>query len=144
MKLGDDISTKFEGNEAKAKFKINTSCLFAEKSKEQYVKEFNEFWDLKSELDGTALLNLLDGTIAHKIDGEVTITRDIENGGYDVTYIGSGTFTFDCKNVSLVDNVNYAALKANEKLNVTVDDLTIADSHAEGKVTLKYSTKITP
>ena len=56
----------------------------------------------------------------------------------------NGTFTFDCKNVSLVDNVNYAALKANEKLNVTVDDLTIADSHAEGKVTLKYSTKITP
>ena len=144
VKLGDDISTKFEGNEAKAKFKINTSCLFAEKSKEQYVKEFNEFWDPKSELDGTALSNLLDGTIAHKIDGEVTITRDIENGGYDVTYIGSGTFTFDCKNVSLVDNVNYAALKANEKLNVTVDDLTIADSHAEGKVTLKYSTKITP
>lgn len=144
VKLGDDISTKFEGNEAKAKFKINTSCLFAEKSKEQYVKEFNEFWDPKSELDGTALLNLLDGTIAHKIDGEVTITRDIENGGYDVTYIGSGTFIFDCKNVSLVDNVNYAALKANEKLNVTVDDLTIADSHAEGKVTLKYSTKITP
>ena len=144
VKLGDDISTKFEGNEAKAKFKINTSCLFAEKSKEQYVKEFNEFWDPKSELDGTALSNLLDGTIAHKIDGEVTITRDIENGGYDVTYIGSGTFTFDCKNVSLVDNINYAALKANEKLNVTVDDLTIADSHAEGKVTLKYSTKITP
>jgi len=144
VKLGDDISTKFEGNEAKAKFKINTSCLFAEKSKEQYIQGFNEFWDSKSELDGTALSNLLDGTIAHKIDGEVTITRDIENGGYDVTYIGSGTFTFDCKNVSLVDNVNYAALKAYEKLNITVDDITIADSHAEGKVQLKYSTKITP
>ena len=144
VKLGDDISTKFEGNEAKAKFKINTSCLFAEKSKEQFIQGFNEFWDPKSNLFSDALLNLLDGTIAHKIDGEVTITRDIENGGYDVTYIGSGTFTFDCKNVSLVDNVNFAALKANEKLNVTVDDLTIADSHAEGKVQLKYSTKITP
>lgn len=140
VKLGDDISAKFEGDEAKAKFTIDTSCPFVEKSKEQFVQGFNSFW--KGEIDGIGMMNLLDGTIAHKIEGEVTITRNAEGEGYDVTFIGSGTFKFNCKNVSLVENVNYAAIKASEKLDITVDDITIADSQAEGNVTLKYTTKL--
>lgn len=140
VKLGDDISAKFEGNEAKAKFTIDTSCPFVEKSKEQFVQGFNSFWG--GEIDGVGMLNLLEGTIAHKIEGEVTITRNAEDEGYDVAFVGNGTYKFNCKNVSLVDNVNYAAIKASEKLNITVDDITVADSQAEGNVTLKYTTKL--
>ena len=59
-----------------------------------------------------------------------------------MTFTGSGTFSFNGKNVSLVDNFNYPALEAGENQTITVDDITIADSDVEGKVELKYSIKL--
>ena len=140
VKLGTDIVTKFEGNEAKAKFNIDVLCPFVEKSKEEFVKDFNNFYSEGG--DATNWLNLLSGTIAHKIDGEVVITRSADSEGYDVTFTGSGTFSFNGKNVSLVENFNYPALEAGENQTITVDDITIADSDVEGKVELKYSIKL--
>ena len=140
VKLGDDILTKFEGDEAKAKFTINTTHKFYERSVAEFVKGVNTFFDKDG--DASNYFNLLDGTIAHKIDCEVVVTRNADGEGYDVVYTGKGTFDFNGRNVALIENYNWPAFKANENQKLTVDDISTATTQAEGTVTLKYSTTL--
>lgn len=141
VKLGDDILTKFEGNEAKAKFNINTIHKFYERSVEEYVRKVNTFNDKDG--DGSNFFNLLDGEITHKISGEVIITRSEDGESYDVTYTGEGTFDFNGRYVSQVDNFNiYAYTHDGENQKLTVDDVSTDNTQVEGTVMLKYSTKL--
>ncbi len=139
-KLGDDILAKFEGNEAKATFNINTTHKFTEKSLAEYVRGANTWYLNEGEI--MALLNLLDGEITHQIQGEVVITRIEGSEYYDVTYTGEGKFGFNGHYVSEVKNFNYAAFETNEKQKLTVDDVSTDNSQAEGTVRMKYSTRV--
>lgn len=141
VKLGDDILTKFEGNEAKAKFNINTIHKFYERSVEEYVRKVNTFNDKDG--DASNFFNLLDGEITHKISGEVIITRSEDGESYDVTYTGEGTFDFNGRYVSQVDNFNiYAFTHEGENQKLTVDDVSTDNTQVEGTVMLKYSTRL--
>lgn len=142
FKIGDDISGKFENNglEGTAKFVIDTNNPFVEKTKEQFVKDFNKY---NSKEDFLTLYNLLNGTISHKIEVEVKVTRESVNAKeYDITFAGSGTYSFEAEIISQVDNYQYEGLLKEQ--NLTSDDFTTRSVEQEGKVTLKYSTKITP
>ncbi|MBR1463882.1 MAG: C10 family peptidase [Prevotella sp.] len=142
FKIGDDITGQFENNglEGTAKFVIDTNNQFVEKTKEQFIKDFNSTGQKD---DILTLYNLLNGTINHKIEGEVKITRESVNAKeYDVTYTGSGTYSFEAEVVDRVDNYQYEGLLKEQ--NLTSDDFTTRSVEQEGKVTLKYSTKITP
>ena len=140
MKLGDDILAKFEGNEAKAKFNINTTHKFTEKSLAEYLMGVQS-WYL-DEGDVMALLNLLDGEITHQIQGEVVITRSEGSEYYNVTYTGEGKFGFNGNYVSEVKNFNYAALEPLVKQKLTLDDLSTDNTQLEGTVRMNYSTKL--
>ena len=140
VKLGDDILAKFEGDEAKAKFNINTTHKFTEKSLTEYLMGASTWYLEDGEVMG--LLNLLDGEISHEIQGEVVITRREGSEYYDVTYTGEGKYVFDGHYVSEVKNFNYAAFDTHEKQKLTVDDISTDNTQAEGTVMLKYSTKL--
>lgn len=140
VKLGDDILAKFEGNEAKAKFNINTTHKFTEKSLAEYLMGVQS-WYL-DEGDVMALLNLLDGEITHQIQGEVVITRSEGSEYYNVTYTGEGKFGFNGNYVSEVKNFNYAALESCVKQKLTLDDLSTDNTQLEGTVRMNYSTKL--
>lgn len=140
VKLGDDILAKFEGDEAKAKFNINTTHKFTEKSLTEYLMGASTWYLEDGEVMG--LLNLLDGEITHQIQGEVVITRTEGSEYYNVTYTGEGKYVFDGHYVSEVKNYNYAAFNAQEKQKLTVDDISTDNTQAEGTVMLKYSTKL--
>lgn len=141
VKLGDDILTKFEGNEAKAKFNINTTHKFIERSVAEFVMKVNTYNDKDG--DSSNLFNLLDGEITHKISGEVVITRSEDGESYVVTYTGEGRFEFDGRHVSQVDNFNFDAFThEGENQKLTVDDISTDNTQVEGTVMLKYSTKL--
>ena len=142
FKIGDDITGQFENNglEGTAKFVIDTSNPFVEKTKEQFVKDFNKY---NSKEDFLTLYNLLNGTIAHKMECEVKITREsVDAKEYDVTYVGSGSYTFEAEVIDRVDNYQYEGFLKEQ--NLSSDDFTTRKVEQEGKVMLKYSTKITP
>ena len=61
---------------------------------------------------------------------------------YDVTYVGSGSYTFEAEVIDRVDNYQYEGLLKEQ--NLSSDDFTTRKVEQEGKVMLKYSTKITP
>lgn len=143
FKIGDDITGQFENNglEGTAKFVIDTNNPFVEKTKEQFIKDFNKYNSKEDYI--LTFYNLLNGTISHKIEGEVKITRESVNAKeYDVTYIGSGTYSFEAEIIDRVDNYLYEGLFKEQ--NLTSDDFTTRKVEQEGQVMLKYSTKITP
>ena len=140
FKIGDDITGRFENNglEGTAKFVIDTNNPFVEKTKEQFIKDFNKYNDKE---DVSTLYNLLNGTIAHKIEGEVKITREsVKAKEYDVTYVGSGTFSFEAEVIDRIDNYQYEELFKQQ--NIKSDDFTTRKVEQEGQVTLKYTTKL--
>lgn len=74
---------------------------------------------------------------------EVKITREsVDAKEYDVTYTGSGSYTFEAEVIDRVDNYQYEGLLKEQ--NLSSDDFTTRKVEQEGKVMLKYSTKITP
>ena len=135
IKIGDDILGTMTGNEGTGKFTINTSHKFVEKTPEKFVQGFNKVFGNNDGWMGW--LNLLNGTISHKIDCEFHLVRN-EDETYTVTYTGTGTFKLDAENVMLIENIDYTALNARENQNITVDDITTGNTEAEGEVTLKY------
>jgi hypothetical protein len=140
FKIGDDIVGQFENNglEGKGKFVIDSNNPFVEKTKEQFVKDFNTTGQKD---DILTLYNLLNGTIRHKMEGEIKITRESVNAKeYEVTYTGSGTYSFEAEVVDRVDNYEYEGLF--EQQNIKGDDVTIRQVEQEGNVTLKYTTKL--
>ena len=142
FKIGDDITGQFENNglEGTAKFVIDTNNSFVEKTKEQFIKDFNS---TGTKDDILTLYNLLNGTISHKMECEVKITREsVSAKEYDVTYTGSGTYSFEAEVVERVDNYEYEGFLKQQ--NLTSDDVTTRKVEQEGKAMLKYSTKITP
>ncbi len=126
------------GLEGKGKFVIDTNNPFVEKTKEQFVKDFNTTGQKD---DILTLYNLLNGTIRHKMEGEIKITRESVNAKeYEVTYTGSGTYSFEAEVVDRVDNYEYEGLF--EQQNIKSDDVTTRQVEQEGNVTLKYTTKL--
>jgi hypothetical protein len=123
------------GNEGSGKFTINTSHPFVEKSPQMYVQGFNKIFT--DEGDWQGFLNLLNGTISHKIDCEFHLVRN-EDETYTVTYTGTGTYNFNAENVMLVENIDYTTFGHHGAQNITVDDITTGNTEAEGEVTLKY------
>ena len=138
--IGDDIVTKFENNglEATGKFTINTTYPFKEQTIEEFVKDFNDI-DNKDEL--VIFNNLLNGTITHKIDCDYTVKRASRNATeYEVTYTGTGTFTFKAEIVDRVDNYEYDNLFHQQ--HITEKDVTTREIETEGDVKLKFTTTL--
>ena len=123
------------GNEGTGTFTINTSHQFVEKTKEEFVNNFNKLFGDQGDLLG--IINLLNGTIKHKIDCEFHLVRN-EDNTYTVTFTGTGTFNFSAENVALIENIDFSSLSYGENQNITVDDISTAISEADGKVTLRY------
>ena len=135
VKIGDDIVGTMTGNEGTGTFTINTSHQFVEKTKEEFVNNFNKLFGDQGDLLG--IINLLNGTIKHKIDCEFHLVRN-EDNTYTVTFTGAGTFNFSAENVALIENIDFSSLSYGENQNITVDDISTAISEADGKVTLRY------
>jgi hypothetical protein len=75
------------------------------------------------------------------MEGEIKITRESVNAKeYEVTYTGSGTYSFEAEVVDRVDNYEYEGLF--EQQNIKSDDVTTRQVEQEGNVTLKYTTKL--
>ena len=139
VKIGDDIVGTIMGVEGSGKFTINTKHEFIEKTKQEFVNGFNKA--LAKGGDVTGVLNLLNGTIAHKIDCDFTVVRNADDS-YTVTYTGLGTFNFEGEGVALVENYDFSAIDAGVEQKITVDDVSTSITEAEGKVTLNYTVKI--
>ena len=138
--IGDDIVTKFENNglEATGKFTINTTYPFKEQTIEEFVKDFNDI-DNKDAL--VIFNNLLNGTITHKIDCEYTVKRASRNATeYEVTYTGTGTFTFKAEIVDRVDNYEFDNVFHQQ--HITEKDVTTREIEEEGDVKLKFTTTL--
>ena len=140
IKIGDDIVGTMKGNEGSGKFTINTTHPFVEKTKQQFVYDFNHIWSKEGDIFG--LWNLLSGTISHKIDCEFTVVRSEADDSYVVTYTGAGTYKFTAEGVALIENFNQTAFQNGEVMHNTVDDISTGITEAEGKVTLSYTTKL--
>ena len=140
IKIGDDIVGTMKGNEGSGKFTINTTHPFVEKTKQQFVYDFNHIWSKEGDIFG--LWNLLNGTISHKIDCEFTVVRSEADDSYVVTYTGAGTYKFMAEGVALIENFNQTAFQNGEVMHNTVDDISTGITEAEGKVTLSYTTKL--
>ena len=146
VKIGDDLTCQLEGNEATGKFSINTAYPFTEKTKDQFVKIFNnENEELFYRLD-----NLLNGTLKHKIEGEFKLTRN-DDSTFSIEYAGSGTYEIEAEVVSRIDNFVTSAYNSHngaerivEAHNVKVADVTTRIVNANGNVKLKYKTKLMP
>jgi hypothetical protein len=135
VKIGDDIVGTMTGNEGTGTFTINTSHRFVEKTKAEFVQGFNNIFGKDGDVMG--FLNLLNGTIKHKVDCEFHLVRN-EDNTYTVTFTGQGTYNLNAENVSLIENIDYSAMKANENQKITASDVSTGTTEAEGKVTLRY------
>lgn len=141
IKIGDDIVGKMTGNEGTGKFTINTTHQFVDKTKEEFVQGVNNLFGGQGSVLG--LVNLLNGTIAHKIDCEFTLVRN-DDGGYTITYTGIGTYTFEAEVVSLIENWNYTAFQNSENQKITVEDISTGIVNGEGGVSLNYTVTLNP
>jgi hypothetical protein len=146
--IGDDMTGKFENNglEGTGTFSINTTTTFTEKTRKDYVDCWNDDKNVSS--FGNEWTNLLGGNIRHEIEGEFKITRSsVDSQEYEITYTGSGTFDFRAEFVDRV--VNKYPYGENENPDpfdfhggLTVGDISTSWVEQDGKVTLKYSTKL--
>ncbi len=136
VKIGDDIIGTMTGNEGTGTFTINTSHKFVEKTKEEFVQGFNKVFGKEGDILG--FINLLNGTIKHKIDCEFHLVRN-EDNSYTVTFTGNGTFNFSAENVALIENYDFSYLEHGENQKITIDDISTGITEAEGKVTLNYT-----
>ncbi len=142
IKIGDDIAGRFEGEKGTGKFTINSTHPWNEKTIQQFLAGLKTTED--EDLDAMVFLNWLNGTIAHKIDCEFTLTRNTEGEGYIVEYTGKGTYTFKANIVDRIENVNFDTtnLTGERFAAVTLDDISTREIEAEGTVTLQYTTKL--
>ena len=136
IQIGDNIVGKFEGEEGKGSFTINTIHKFTERTIPEYVEAFNKVDFGSIEM----LLNLLDGTIEHKIDCQFTLTRIPNSEEYAVSYTGQGTYLFKANIVDIVEGVDFDNL--GNPQHVVKEQIHTREVSQEGSVTLKYTTKL--
>jgi hypothetical protein len=136
FKLGDDISGKFEGDQATGTFSINTTNPFTESTVEQIVDLVNSGGSLS-----LSYRHLLNGTLQHKIVCQFTITRNSESKEYTVNYTGSGDYTLNHEVVSRVEHIDFDNFP-NGNLSITTDDIFTQQKEANGTVKLQYTTKL--
>ena len=150
IKIGDDIAGKFEDNglEATGKFVIDTNYAFTEQTKSDFLKVMNSpDWYLES-------FRPFSGTLNHKILCQYTITRpSVDSKEYEITYVGEGTYSLQAEvieylsKVLIPDDILYNEIGNLENWpipNLSADDVHTTSISGEGKVQLKYSTKIKP
>lgn len=141
LRIGDDLTAKFEGNEARGNFEINTSNNFTEQTLQQYVALFN---DPKTESWKRSCWLLLGGILQHSIKGEFVVTREsAASNNYTVTYQGTGKYALLADVITKVigDNIDWEAIyDSEEKNSATIDNITHEEKSQDGTVTLKYTT----
>ena len=133
IQIGDNIVGKFEGDEGKGSFTINTSHKFVEKTIDEYVQAFNKW-------SNDLWITWLDGTINHKIDCQFTLTRIPDSEEYAVSYTGQGTYSFKANVVDLVEGVNFDDL--GHAQHVVKEQIHTREVSQEGSVKLQYTTKL--
>lgn len=136
IQIGDNIVGKFEGEEGKGSFTINTIHKFTERTIPEYVEAFNKVDFGSIEM----LLNLLDGTIEHKIDCQFTLTRIPNSEEYAVSYTGQGTYLFKANIVDIVEGVDFDNL--GNPQHVVKEQIHTREVSQEGSVKLQYTTKL--
>ena len=136
IKIGDDIVGKFEGEQGAGSFTLNTTHQFTERTVQDYLTAFNkgDFGDI------ALLLNLLNGTIQHKIDCLFTVTKNPDGEDYVVSYTGQGTYNFKAEVVDRVEGVDFDNLGNTQ--HVIADQITTREVTQDGKVTLQYTVKL--
>ena len=134
IKIGDDIVGKMEGDEGKGNFTINTTYQFVEKTIPEFVELYNKYW-------GDMFLNLLDGTIEHKIMGQFTVSRIPGSEEYSVSYIGEGTYSFKANVVDIIEGLDFDVNKLGQQ-HVIPEQVHAHEVTQEGAVRLKYVTKL--
>lgn len=148
IKIGDDIAGKFEDNglEATGKFVIDTNYNFKEQTIYDCLKVFNSpgWWNKTGEV-----FRPFSGILSHKIQCQYTITRpSVDSKEYEITYVGEGTYSLQTEVIEYVtglqipDNIN--DIESVPVPNLSESDIHTTSINGEGKVQLKYSTKITP
>ena len=144
IQIGDDIVGKFDGDKGTGKFTINTTNPFTETTLDKWLKKINEAENTGEIQNMVILYGIFNGTIKHKIDCEFTLTRTAEEGVYQVTYTGTGTYQVDANVVGEIFNLTrsegYGLFVPGDP--ISADDVTISPMSGEGTVTLNYSTKI--
>ena len=136
IKIGDDIVGKMEDGQGKGSFTINTTHPFTERTIPEFVEAFNrgDFGSIE------LFLNLLSGTIQHKINCQFTVVRDPEGDGYIASYTGEGTYKFDAEIVDRVEGVDFDNL--GNPQHVIADQISTRQVSQEGKVTLNFTVKL--
>ena len=134
IKIGDDIVGKMEGDEGKGNFTINTTYQFVEKTIPEFVELYNKYW-------GDMFLNLLDGTIEHKIMGQFTVSRIPGSEEYSVSYIGEGTYSFKANVVDIIEGLDFDVNILGQQ-HVIPEQVHAHEVTQEGAVRLKYVTKL--
>jgi len=141
IKIGNDIVGEFEnnGNEGKGQFVIDTQYIFTEQTISQAIKAWNNWFNTRENP-----FIPFNGTINHKITCQFVITRSSpESTEYDITYTGEGTYTLQANVIKCINNVDIDKVFGQEPLDNKPEDVETVEINADGKVQLKYSTKLT-
>ena len=89
------------------------------------------------------------GILSHKIQCQYTITRpSVDSKEYEITYVGEGTYSLQAEVIEYVTGLqvpdNLDDIESVPVPNLSESDIHTTSINGEGKVQLKYSTKITP
>ena len=145
IKIGDDIAGKFEDNglEATGKFVIETNYNFKEQTIYDCLKVLNSpgWFDEVGDI-----FRPFSGTLNHKILCQYTITRpSVDSKEYEITYVGEGTYSLQAEVLEYIIGLTYPDnVEIIPAINISESDIHTTSISGEGKVQLKYSTKITP
>ena len=136
VRIGDDVTAQFEGNEAKGHVTLNTTHFFEEQTKEDIIKKVNKY-------NFAQLYNcLLNGHIDHKIECQFTVTRSSEESkDYSISFIGAGTYELDAEVVDKLTNYNFDHTHSGGQ-TLTSDNVLTRQLTLDGKFGLKYNAKL--
>lgn len=136
VRIGDDVTAQFEGNEAKGHVTLSTTHFFEEQTKEDALKKVNKY-------SFAQLYNfLLNGHIDHKIECEFTVTRPSEESkDYSISFIGEGTYELNAEIVDKLTDYNFDH-QFNGGQTLTVDNILTRDLNLNGNVLLKYKARL--
>ena len=144
IKIGDDLTAKFENGalEAKGKFTINVSNNYVEQTIHQFMQHFNS--SATSLADRLSTGFLLSGIIQHQIEGEFTVTRaSVDSQEYKVSYTGKGQYAILANIINKVTGVDAdnLVIQGSDQY-ITNDNIFNDQISQDGEVTLKYVTKL--
>ena len=139
--IGDEIVVTMKGNEGTGKFTIDVKYPFVDQTLDQFIKFFNNG---KNGL--TRLLKfMLNGTIKHKIDCQVSVQRVMTGGDlYRVNFTGTGTFNMDVEGINSVSQIGiYNSTEfTNQDFYVKPENVTTGKVSGSGTVKLEYKTQM--